>query len=153
MGRLTKQKDYETLIDAFKLIHDTHSNFELFIFGDGVEKNNLIECVKKNGLEEFVVFKGLDKNALNTVYEATCYVLSSQYEGMPNALMKAMAVGTPCVSTNCDYGPSDLISNGISGLLVPGGDVNEIANGATSQAGETMTANSKMSNMGHAIVE
>lgn len=129
VGRLSKQKDYPTLIDAFSIVHDKHPTFKLFIYGDGEEKSNLIEYVKSKGLQDYVCFKGLDKNALKTVYESTCFVLSSKYEGMPNSLMEAMAVGTPCVSTNCDYGPRDLINTDVNGILVPVGDVNEIANG------------------------
>ena len=64
--------------------------------------------------------------------KGSVFVLSSDYEGMPNVLMEAMAVGTPCVSTRCKMGPEELITDGVNGLLVPVGDVDGIKNAVES---------------------
>lgn len=123
VGRLVPQKDYETLLKAFRLFYEENQNFELHIFGKGPLLRDLQRLAKELGIDQVVKFRGENKNALKYVAHSYCYVLSSKYEGMPNALMEAMAIGTPCISTNCPNGPAELISNGENGLLADVGDV------------------------------
>ena len=127
MGRFNKAKGYPTLIKAFKIISEKHPEFILEIFGGG-NKEDIEKLVSDLNLSDKVKFMGAREDAVLEVSKSTCYVLSSIYEGMPNALMEAMAVGTACVSTDCPFGPSELIVDGVNGLLVPVGDENALAN-------------------------
>jgi glycosyltransferase involved in cell wall biosynthesis len=70
---------------------------------------------------------GVAKDAVLKIADSSVYVMSSKFEGMPNALMEAMAIGLPCVSTDCPNGPAELIENGVNGLLVPVGDVEALS--------------------------
>lgn len=119
VGRLVKEKDYGTLLQAFSLFLQKHDDFILEIYGVGAEENNLKQIAKDLNLENKVEFKGFAKNALQQISDSMCYVMSSISEGMPNSLMEAMAIGMPCVSTDCDNGPSELIVNNESGIIVP----------------------------------
>ncbi len=127
VGRLRDQKDYPTLIRAFALVRQRHPEFVLEIFGEGLDEADLIKMTNDMGLQDSVLFKGVAKDAVLHVASSACYVLSSIYEGMPNSLMEALAVGTPSVSTDCAFGPSELIRNGENGILVPVGDVDALA--------------------------
>lgn len=127
-GRLTEQKDYPTLLKAFSLFHADHPDYVLEIYGGGEDKEALCEMSSNMGLDECVLFKGTTKDAVLHVASSSCYVMSSIYEGMPNALMEALAVGVPCVSTDCPFGPAELIRDGENGLLVPVGDDKALAN-------------------------
>ena len=126
MGRLHKAKDYPTLIKAFKIVGEKHPEFTLQIYGGG-NKTELENLAKELNVFDKVKFMGAKEDAILDISKSTCYVLSSIYEGMPNALMEAMAVGLPCVSTDCPFGPSELIVDGENGLLVPVGDETKLA--------------------------
>lgn len=127
VGRLSKQKRFEDLIDAFALVRKKFPEYKLVIFGEGEDREKLENKIASYSLNDEILLPGTDKNALRYVAEGSLFVLSSDYEGMPNVLMEAMAVGTPCVSTRCKMGPEELINDGINGLLVPVGDINKIA--------------------------
>ena len=127
VGRLCDQKDYPTLVRAFDLVHKRHPDYTLEIFGEGSEKENILRMVNELNLSDSVVLKGVALDAVLHVASSSCYVMSSTYEGMPNSLMEALAVGTPSVSTDCAFGPSELIRNGENGILVPVGDVDALA--------------------------
>lgn len=122
MGRLTTQKDYPTLIKAFGHFYKHHPDFKLEIYGSGNDKDSLCRLTHDMGLDNCIIFEGAVKDAILKVASSSCYVMSSTYEGMPNALMEALAVGTPCVSTDCPFGPAELICNGKNGILIPVGD-------------------------------
>ena len=122
MGRLHKQKNYPLLLNAFKEVLERHPEYNLDIYGSGAELENLIELTKSLGIADNVNFKGVKPNAIIEIADAACYVLCSSYEGMPNALMEAMAVGLPCVATDCPNGPAELIQNGENGILIPNND-------------------------------
>ena len=82
------------------------------------------------GISDRVDFKGLVRDIPNAIRKAKMFVMTSDYEGLPNALIEAMAVGLPCVSTDCSPGgAAELIANGENGVIVPCGDVNRLANG------------------------
>lgn len=127
IGRLNKQKRFDLLIKAFAVIHELFSDYSLVIFGEGEERKNLENLIDSKGLTEFVSLPGNDSLAVKKVAQGSVFVLSSDYEGMPNVLMEAMAVGTPCVSTRCKMGPEELITDEENGLLVNTGSYKEIA--------------------------
>lgn len=129
IGRVAKQKDYPTLLCAFAEVQKIHPELTLEIFGNatGEYADGIREIVKKLALEDSVRFMGVCADAILQAADSACYVMSSVYEGMPNALMEAMAVGLPCVSTDCPNGPGELIEDEKNGLLTPVGDVNALA--------------------------
>lgn len=126
MGRIHKAKDYITLMKAFQIILNKYSNYNLEIYGRG-DISQLTKIAKEMTIDKNTYFMGACPDALLKVANSKCYVLSSIYEGMPNALMEAMAIGLPCVSTDCPNGPAELIEDGVNGLLVPVGDEKAMA--------------------------
>ena len=122
VGRLTKQKDYETMIKAFSLFYKDYSDFSLDIYGIGEDEDVLKKLSADLGVSQAVHFLGVCKDALLQIADAQAFLLSSIYEGMPNVLLEAMAIGMPCISTDCPFGPKELIEDGVNGLLTPVGD-------------------------------
>ncbi len=131
IGRLSEEKDYVTLIDAFSIFHKSHSSSELIIFGEGPQRDYLTKYIVNCGLEGVVKMPGNSADAIAQAADCACYILTSVLEGMPNALLEAMAIGMPCISTNCKFGPEELIEDGVNGLLVPVGDKNALAQAMT----------------------
>lgn len=127
IGRLSAEKDYPVMIKAFHLFLSTHPGFTLEIYGVGGEKEKIEKCIAEYGMENVVIMQGVCRDAIKRISDARCYLLTSVCEGMPNTLMEAMAIGMPCISTDCEYGPAELIRNGENGLLVPVGDAKAIS--------------------------
>jgi len=127
VGSLREQKDYPTMFKAFSIFHKKHSDYVLEVYGEGVDRKALEKQIEELGLKESILLKGNDPKALKRIIDAKCYLMTSICEGMPNSLMEAMAVGMPCVSTDCECGPAELIDNEKNGLLVPIQDPQAIA--------------------------
>lgn len=128
LGRLEDQKNYPLLINAIQEVVQNRQDIVVEIYGDGARRESLNEQIETCGLENYVHLMGRTSN-VNSVYEkADLYILSSDYEGMPNTLIEAMAAGVPAISTNCPTGPADIIKNHENGLLVPVNDVKSLAN-------------------------
>jgi len=125
VGRLTKVKDYPNLLKAFNLVLK-QKEARLVILGEGPEEGNIERLTKELGLSEKVILLGFQKNPYKYMKGASVFVLSSFHEGFGNVIVEAMACGTPVISTNCS-GPSEIIENGKSGLLVPVGDSKALA--------------------------
>ena len=126
-GRLTAQKNHKMLIYAFSQIADQISD-NLIIYGEGELRSDLENLVSKLHMENRIFLPGSIKNVADTIKSARLFVLSSDYEGMPNALMEALVLGIPCISTDCPCGGSrTLISDGVNGFLVPIGDKEVLA--------------------------
>lgn len=124
LGRLSKQKNYVLLLNSFKLFHMSHPDYILDIYGEGEDKEFLLDYVKAIQIENYVHFWGNVKKVHELIVDARMYVLSSDYEGISNSLLEAMAMGLPSISTDCPCGGSRmLIQDGENGLLVPVGDV------------------------------
>ena len=123
VGRLNPQKNYYLMLDAMKMFRKTHGDYILHIYGDGDIKNNLIEYSKKLGIGNNVVFHGNDPDVKSKIINADFFIMSSDFEGMPNSLAEAMALGLPVISTNCDGGgAADLIEDNVNGRLVDKGN-------------------------------
>ena len=122
IGRLTSQKNYPLLLNAFSLLLEIH-DARLVILGDGQLKSNLEELAINLNIREKVSFPGFVINPFNWMKNASLFVLSSDYEGLPGALIQAMACGTPVVSTDCPSGPKEILENGKWGKLTPVGNV------------------------------
>lgn len=122
-GRLEPQKNHILLINAFEDIANEFPNENLIIYGDGTMREELERHIKRIGLQDRILLPGNTSNVSEELSKAKIFALSSDYEGMPNALMEALAVGVPSISTDCPCGgPQMLVSNKINGLLVPCGD-------------------------------
>lgn len=119
-GRLSSQKNFKLLIDAFSRISEAYPEYTLKIYGKGPLETELREYAGSKDLEDRVCFMGYVADMPEQLEKTSLFVLSSDYEGMPNALMEAMALGLPCVSTDCGGGGARfLIEDGVNGLLVP----------------------------------
>jgi glycosyltransferase involved in cell wall biosynthesis len=127
VGRLNKQKNQDMLIEAFSEIVKTHPAYNLVIWGDGPEKDSLAKRINELELTEKVLLPGTTKDVAQEIYDNSIFVLSSDFEGMPNALIEAMALGLPCISTDCPCGgPKDLIEHGKNGFLIRVGDTEDL---------------------------
>jgi glycosyltransferase involved in cell wall biosynthesis len=119
------------LVQAFEKLHQLFPQYTLDIYGeadDSLIKDELVDYCKKSNIDKYVRFMGLSSTLQKDIKDAALFVLSSDYEGMPNALAEAMALGLPVISTDCPcYGPAALITNNKSGILVPVGDVDKMA--------------------------
>lgn len=123
VGRLNVQKNYPMLLNAFRDFSRKYSDYTLEIYGIGDLEEEIRSQIQELGLSDRVVLKGFCKNVHESIRKAAFFVMSSDFEGLPNALIEAMALGLPCISTDCPCGgPRMLIRNGENGLLVPVGD-------------------------------
>ena len=124
VGRLMPQKNYSLLIDVFSKVHLKYPEYILRIFGEGDERDHLEKQVFDLNLNSFVIFEGFCEDVHERIKASEIYVISSLFEGMPNALMEAMAMGFPVISTDCPAGGSaELIRNGENGILVKNNDI------------------------------
>ena len=126
VGRLTKQKNHALLIKAFATIKKIFPEYELYIYGDGELLNELISLTKTLGIDESVHFEGNVPDVHEKIADAELFVLSSDYEGLSNALLEALMMGLHCISTNV-AGADEYIENGRNGILVSVGDEREMS--------------------------
>lgn len=122
-ARLMPQKNYPMMLRAFRLFLNDHPDYTLHIFGDGAEKEALLALTQELSISENVIFEGNVPDLHERIRDAKMFVLSSDYEGISNSLLEALAMGLPCVSTDCPCGGSRmLIGEDEAGLLTPVGD-------------------------------
>lgn len=126
-GRLHKDKDFITLIEAMNTVLQFIPDAQLNIYGDGPMRADLENVVLKLGINKNVHFCGFINELTDEMQKNSIFAFSSRSEGMPNALIEAMSLGLACVSTNCEFGPSELIENGVNGFLVQVGDSKKMA--------------------------
>ena len=126
-GRLSEQKNYPLVFKAVRIVKATHPEVKVDIYGKGAEEERLSGMIADMDISDNVSLKGWTQDTVGEYLQHDAYIMSSDFEGMPNALMEAMAVGLPCISTDCDTGPSDLITDGENGYLIPVGDAEALA--------------------------
>jgi GalNAc-alpha-(1->4)-GalNAc-alpha-(1->3)-diNAcBac-PP-undecaprenol alpha-1,4-N-acetyl-D-galactosaminyltransferase len=127
MGRLAPQKGFDLLIEAFSRAAEGQPNWSLSILGEGPERRRLEEQIHERRLDSQVRLLGWVPDPTSILQRCDGFVLSSRYEGFPNALLEAMALGLPAISFDCPSGPAEIIQNGADGLLVPAGDIEALA--------------------------
>jgi len=128
VGRLTKQKNHALLLQAFKLFWEKHPEYRLIIYGQGELEAELRNLSCSLNLDSAIVLAGFSKDIIEKIKTAGMYVLSSDYEGISNSMVEAMAVGVPVIATDCPIGGARLcIEDGVNGLLVPVGDKEAMA--------------------------
>jgi len=149
-GRLEPQKNFSLLIRAFAQFHETHPDHRLVIYGDGSQRQELEALAEKLLPENSWSMPGKVENLPEKMAESEIFALTSDYEGMPNVLIEAMAMGTPCISTDCAPGGAQaLIDNGKNGMIVPVSDEVALVKGMCYLADHPQTAK----NIGERAVE
>ena len=127
-SRLNEQKNLPMLIKAFSMISHAYPDYTLRIYGNGPDKASLINLIDKLELSDKIQLCGYDKNILDKISKASIYVSSSDYEGISNSMIEALALGTPTICTDCPIGGARLmIKHGENGLLVKVGDIDGLA--------------------------
>ena len=139
VGRLTEQKGFDVLLDAFAVLGPEGADWRLDIFGEGPLRDALEAQIARLDISDKVQLMGNSAAPGAWVENADLFVLSSRYEGFPNVLGEAMAAGLPAIATNCEFGPAEMIEHGQSGLLVSPEDV-----GALSKAMQVCIEDAKL---------
>ncbi|MBT3923325.1 MAG: glycosyltransferase family 4 protein [Nitrospina sp.] len=127
IGRLSREKGFDLLLNAFAPLAKKFPDWILEICGEGLERKSLKSLCDELGLKKQVRFSGLTTEHYRALSRADIFVLPSRHEGFPNVLGEAMACGLPVVSFNCSYGPSEMIQDGVNGLLVPPENILELS--------------------------
>ncbi|MBX7483387.1 glycosyltransferase family 4 protein [Qipengyuania qiaonensis] len=127
VGRLTEQKGFDILLDAFAALGTRAANWRLEIFGEGPLRGALEAQIARLDIADKVQLAGNSAAPGAWVENADLFILSSRYEGFPNVLGEAMAAGLPVIASNCEFGPAEMIEHGRSGLLVPPEDVDALS--------------------------
>lgn len=126
VGRLTAQKDFSTLIQAFARVRRIHAA-RLLILGEGEERPELEALVRQLNLERDVRLPGFVPNPYPYMAQASVFVLSSRWEGLPTVLVEALYCGTPVIATDCPSGPREILRDGQYGRLVAVGNTSSLA--------------------------
>ena len=119
------QKRQDLIIHAFNKISEKYHDYTLELYGSGPDEQYLRYLASKN---DRIIFKGVTTNVAESIQNASMFVLASDYEGIPNALLEAMSIGVPCISTDCSPGGASLlIDNREKGILVERGSIDQLA--------------------------
>lgn len=127
VGRMTEQKNFSLLIDTFSEFAKTHDNYQLEIYGDGELYDSIRNQINKLKIRNSVILKGYVSDVLDQIKDAKMYISTSNYEGISNSMLEAMALGIPCICTDCPVGGAAMvIDNGVNGFLIPMNDRKEL---------------------------
>lgn len=141
VGRLNKQKNFPLLLRSFAAFAKNYPDYTLEIYGEGNLEAVIRADLEEKGLQDKVIMKGFCKDVHSRIKSAAFFVMSSDFEGMPNALVEAMALGLPCISTDCPCGgPRMLIQHRENGLLCPVGDSEALLQAMEQMAGDPAAA-------------
>ncbi|MCI6523262.1 MAG: glycosyltransferase family 4 protein [Parabacteroides sp.] len=127
IGRLSALKNFSSLIRSYRIVAQKHPDWILEIYGDGEQKYNLLQLIEQFDLRKQVYLRGFTSEVQRELLNASCFVLSSDFEGLPLVMLEAMSCGLPVVSYACPCGPKDIISEGVDGFLVPVNDEQGLA--------------------------
>lgn len=119
VGRLSSEKNYESLISAWNYVYCKHPDWKINIWGDGELKSNLKKLISDNNLEDSICLCGKTNSIDKEYLKNSAFVMTSKYEGFPMVLLEASSFGLPLISYDCYCGPKDIIDDGKNGFLVP----------------------------------
>jgi glycosyltransferase involved in cell wall biosynthesis len=136
VGRLTRQKDFPTLLRAFARLRRQRPG-RLIILGEGEDRPALEALIAELGLTEDAALPGFRDDAMGFMASSALFVLSSAWEGLPTVLIEALAAGTRVISTDCPSGPREILQEGRLGALVPVGDPAALADAMVSALGSS----------------
>ncbi|MDR5725834.1 MAG: glycosyltransferase [Terriglobia bacterium] len=128
VGRLVSTKGLDDLITAFSRSLGPMENWRLHIYGEGPERTRLEQQIKSLGVGNAVQLMGTTDKIFDHLAEASVFAFASRTEGFPNGLFEAAAMGCACVSTDCEFGPRDILGEHMRGLLVPTNDIGALTN-------------------------
>ena len=143
VGRLSFEKDFQTLIKAFKIAKNKIDCSLVFV-GEGKELENLQRLVSLLDIEKYVFFLGFKSNPYKYIANCDLLVLSSLYEGLPNVIIESIAIGTPVVATDCLSGPREILLDGKGGDLVEVGNVNQMSDAIIRNLASAEYSNGKL---------
>lgn len=127
VGRLSKQKNYPLLLEVFSQIIAIRPTYKLVIYGEGEERENILQYILALNIEKKVELRNFSDDLHNQIKQYEIYVMTSNYEGIPNSLLEAMGMGFPVISSDTPSGgPKTLIKHGYNGLLFKPGDKKEL---------------------------
>lgn len=127
IGRLTDQKGFDLLIKAWEIVAFHNKEWKLYIIGSGENEKALKEQVNKAKLNKYIYFYPATPNITPFYQQASLYIMSSRFEGLPLVLIEAKQYGLPCISFICPNGPDEIIQNHKDGILVPLSDTQQLA--------------------------
>lgn len=127
MGRLVYPKGFQYLIRAFAQIQEQYSDWKIYIYGEGQDKNRLQNEINNLSLQHKIKLKSADANVESIMMQASLFVLPTLYDGFGLVLAEAMACGVPCISFDSECGPGEIIRNKEDGFLAPTKDINSLA--------------------------
>lgn len=121
VGRLAYQKNYPMMFRAFAKVHHDFPDWQLVVYGNGPQKEEIRGVIERLGMEGHIILAGKSDHVVEEMNKSSLFVMSSDYEGMSNALLEAVCVGLPVISTDVS-GAKDLITEGVNGYIVPVGN-------------------------------
>lgn len=127
LGRFSYQKGYDLLIDCITLVKDNLLDWTIELYGDGRDKELLLNKINENGLDKIIYLKDNTADVESVYASSSIYLSSSRYEGLPMVLLESQSCGLSAISFDCPCGPSDIIIEGKTGFLVPLGDVKKMS--------------------------
>ena len=127
LGRLAEQKRLDHLVEVFDRVAAAVDDVVLDVYGHGTQEDEFRRAIDERGLSARVNFAGFTDDALGAFAAGRVSVMTSRYEGLPLTLTESMSVGTPFVAYDINYGPAEVIRDGVDGFLVPPGDVDQFA--------------------------
>lgn len=127
VGRLSTQKGHDILIRAFQKISSEFPEWKLLIVGEGGQRKFLEEIISRLDMREKILMPGLSDDIFEHYKKASIFCMPSRFEGFPNALLEALAMGCACIATDCESGPREILEDGKLGILTPVDDVDAMA--------------------------
>lgn len=152
MGRLSREKGFDLLLEAWSLARPRLPDWSLRIVGDGQMRDELVRKAGSLGIADCVTFAPFSDDPFSLYSGCGIFVLSSRFEGLPFVLIEAMTSGAACISFDCPNGPREVIRNEVNGVLVPAGQVDALAS-AMVRLGENPLLRQKLGNAAQSIAK
>lgn len=126
--RLTQQKNIPMLINAFVKFHSSYPEYNLDIYGEGEDKDKIAQLILQKNCGHYIFLRGYSENIHEIMSKSSAFVISSDYEGLSNSMLEALAIGIPCICTDCPPGGArEYIEDGVNGILTPISDSDQMA--------------------------